>query len=184
MTGQQNFFITMSAGLADSSDPTSAIASWGLCLPDCPYIEPEVSCLAPPPVPRFGIRNDSGTPILENYKSSWFVLEFIDNQDGSPNQTHYKISRATRDRLFQPWMEYQSDNLTETNLEFIATSQFDHFNDVYQIRTNASIEEYECPVGWHFENTKNVSHFVQCLNWTWVPDFNISVPCVRKFLCH
>ena len=156
-------------------------SSWGLCLPDCPYIEPVVSCLAPPPVPKFGLRDDSGEILFENYNSTWFALEFINNTDDSLNHTHYKISRGQRDRLYQPWMEYQADNLTETGLEFIAMSQFDHFNDVYQIRVNGTIEEYECPLGWHFQDTKNISHFVQCLNWTWVPDFNISRPCVRKY---
>ena len=60
-------------------------------------------------------------------------------------------------------------------------NQFDHFNDVYEIAINGSTEKYTCPEGWHFQNSKNISHFVQCLNWTWVPDFNISMPCVRKF---
>ena len=159
----------------------STIVSWGLCLPDCPYIEPEESCLAPPPVPKFGLRNEFGEVLFENYKSTWFDLDFINNTDESLNHTHYKISRNQRDRLFQPWMEYQANNLTETDLEFVAMSQFDHFNDVYQIRINGTIEKYTCPLGWHFQDTKNISHFVQCLNWTWVPDFNITLPCVRKF---
>ena len=36
------------------------IGGWGLCLEDCEYEEPIVSCLEPPPVPQFGIRNNSG----------------------------------------------------------------------------------------------------------------------------
>ena len=140
-----------------------------------------MSCLAPPPVPKFGFRNESGQAQLENYASSWFNLEFINNTDGSLNHTHYKISRNQRARLFQPWLEYQANNLTEYNLNFIAMNQFDHFNDVYEIAINGSTEKYTCPEGWHFQNSKNISHFVQCLNWTWVPDFNISMPCVRKF---
>ena len=93
----------------------TSIVSWGLCLPDCPYVEPEVSCLVPPPVPKFGLRDESGEPLFENYESSWFRLDFLNNTDGdgSLNHTHYKISRNQRDRLFQPWMEYQSNNLTE-----------------------------------------------------------------------
>ena len=39
----------------------------------------------------------------------------------------------------------------ENNLEFYAQTQFDHFNDVYEIRVNASIETYSCREGWHFQ---------------------------------
>ena len=57
---------------------SSLIQSWGLCLPDCQYDLPLVSCLAPPPVPKFGRRNDSKHALLENYESTWFNLTFID----------------------------------------------------------------------------------------------------------
>ena len=38
----------------------NVIESWGLCLPSCPYIVPEVVCLEPPAVPKFGSRNSTG----------------------------------------------------------------------------------------------------------------------------
>ena len=154
--------------------------SWGLCLPDCPYIEPEMSCLAPPPVPTFGLMDDSGEIIFENYNSSWFKMYFMNKTDGSPDNNHYKISRAQRARLFQPWMEYQTNNLTENNLEFIAKTHLDHFNDVYQIAKNGSNESYTCPEGWHFQDSKNISHYAFCIDWSWVADFDTSKPCIRK----
>ena len=38
----------------------NVIESWGLCLPSCPFIVPEVVCLEPPAVPKFGSRNSTG----------------------------------------------------------------------------------------------------------------------------
>ena len=156
------------------------IIGWGLCLPDCPFIVPDVVCLAPPEVPQFGSRNASFHPIEENYWSSWFNLNFINNTDGSLNDTHYRISRAERDFLFQPWIPYDVNNLQEYNLEFLAMDKTDHFNDVYQIMPNDSIAEYRCPLGWVFEHSNNISHFAYCRNWTWEIDFNTSKPCIRK----
>ena len=114
--------------------------------------------------------------------STWFNLNFIDNADGSANHTHFQVTRSQRNKLYQPWMTYDASDLVENNLGFTAQNQFDHFNDVYEIKVNASIETYTCREGWHFADSKNISHHVQCLNWTWVPDFDISKPCVRKFL--
>ena len=59
----------------------ATIVSWGLCLPNCPYIVPEVVCINPPKVPKFGMRNSTGHVIQENYNSSWFKLEFINETD-------------------------------------------------------------------------------------------------------
>ena len=161
---------------------TSLIQSWGLCLADCQYDLPEVSCLAPPPVPRFGHRNDSKHAQHENYKSSWFNLTFIDSPDGSPNHTHYQITRDSRAKLYQPWIPFDSSVLIETDLAFVARDQFDHFNDIYEIKVNGSVEEYTCPVGWHFQGSKNVTHRVHCIDWQWRPDFDITKPCVREYL--
>ena len=139
-----------------------------------------MSCLAPPPVPKFGSRDDTGEILYENYESSWFNIEFINNTDGLPDNDNYKITRDVRSRLFQPLMEYQASNLTEGNLEFIAKTQFDHFNAVYEIVRNGSNETYTCPEGWHFQDSKNTTHFTYCSDWAWVADFNISKPCIRK----
>ena len=67
---------------------------------------------------------------MENYISTWFTLSFLNASDGSPNKTHQLVSRAQRARLFQPWMEWQAANTTETGLQFAAKDQFSHFNDV------------------------------------------------------
>ena len=168
---------------ATAMDASNNILGWGLCLPDCQYDLPEVSCLAPPSVPRFGKRNDTGAPLYQNYESSWFNISFIDNDDGSANHTHFNITRESRNKLYQPWMVYDASDLVETNLAFIARNQSEHFNDVYEIKVNGSEETYTCPVGWHFQDSKNITHVTRCLNWTWVPDFNISKPCVRQYLC-
>ena len=157
------------------------IGGLGLCLEDCEYEEPIVSCLEPPPVPQFGIRNDSGFVLLENYASNWFSLEFINPVDGIYNHTHYKVSREQRLKLYQPWIPYDSSSLEDTNMEFIAESREDHFNDVYQIEKNESQAIYTCPVGWVFENSNNITHTASCINWFWVADFNTSAPCTRKY---
>ena len=171
----QPWCVTASAG-------DGSITGWGLCLPDCQYDLPVVSCLAPPPVPKFGHRNDSGHIQVDNYDSTWFNLNFIDKADGSPNHTHFQVTRAQRNKLYQPWMPYDSSVLVETNLGFTAEDQYSHFNDVYDIQVNASTETYTCREGYHFEGSKNLTHTVQCLDWAWVPDFDITKPCVRKYL--
>ena len=161
-------------------DNLEEILAWGLCLPDCPSMEPEVSCLSPPPIPQFGLRNDSGNIIFENYASDWFTLHFTNNSDGTVNHTHYRVTRAQRARLWQPWMKYDAAEENETSLEFIAISKEDHFNDVYSIMPNDSTAVYTCPIGWVFNNSNNISHTARCLNWTWTADFNTAMPCVRK----
>ena len=166
----------------DYDQSSEEILAWGLCLPDCPYIEPEVSCLSPPPVPQFGLRNDSGKIIFQNYFADWFTLEFQNNTDNSINHTHYRVTREQRARLWQPWMKYDATEENETSLEFIATTREDHFNDVYQIMPNDSVAIYTCPNGWVFNNSNNISHTARCLNWTWTADFDTAMPCVRKFL--
>ena len=171
----QPWCVTASAG-------DGSITGWGLCLPDCQYDLPVVSCLAPPPVPKFGHRNDSGHIQVDNYDSTWFNLNFIDKADGSPNHTHFQVTRAQRNKLYQPWMPYDSSVLVETNLGFTAEDQYSHFNDVYDIQVNASTETYTCREGYHFEGSKNLTHTVHCLDWAWVPDFDITKPCVRKYL--
>ena len=107
---------------------TGAITGWGLCLPDCEYIQPEVSCLAPPPVPRFGLRDNLGQIVYNNYLSSWFQLSFIDNSDSTPNHTVYRVRRGQRNKRFMPWMLYNSAQLVESSLEFYASSNDDPFN--------------------------------------------------------
>ena len=158
----------------------STIVSWGLCLPNCPYIVPEVVCINPPKVPKFGSRNSTGYIVEENYYSTWFKLEFFNETDSTPNLTHYRVSREQRSKLFQPWMPYTPSVLTDTNLEFLATSHEDHFNDVYQIMPNDSTVAYMCPLGWVFEASNNVTHYAYCRNWTWIIDFDTSKPCIRK----
>ena len=58
---------------------TTNIEKWGLCLDDCVREEPLPSCLSPPTVPMFGIRNSSMHPQFENYASNWFALSFLNN---------------------------------------------------------------------------------------------------------
>ena len=53
------------------------IVRWGLCLDDCEHEVPLPSCLAPPPVPDFGLRDEDGIITHQNYMSSWFFLTFI-----------------------------------------------------------------------------------------------------------
>jgi hypothetical protein len=160
--------------------PDNTIIAWGLCLPDCEYTKPEVSCLSPPPVPRFGYRNDTNEVFYQNYHSDWFTLNFINNSDGTLNQTHHRVTRVERMKLYQPLMSYTAPGEHETNLEFFAENKDDHFNDVYQIMPNGSIAVYTCPDGWVFQNSNNISHTARCLDWNWIADFNTSMPCVRK----
>ena len=157
------------------------IKSWGLCLPDCIYDVPEVSCLAPPPVPQFGKRNDSGYILSENYKSNWFVISFVDDDAGNPIHQDFKISRQRRNKLFQPWMTYDASEEIEENLEFIAHDLTDHFNDVYEIVKNDSVAVYTCPMGWVFKDSHNISQYAYCRNWTWEVDFNVTKPCIREY---
>ena len=53
------------------------IVRWGLCLEDCEHEVPKPSCLSPPPVPEFGLRDEDGIITHQNYLSSWFLLSFI-----------------------------------------------------------------------------------------------------------
>ena len=156
------------------------IKSWGLCLPDCVYVVPEVSCLAPPPVPQFGRRNESGYVLWENYHSSWFNLTFIDDDNGDPNHADFNIFRKERKKLFQPWMKYDVNDVNEKDIEFIAHDNNDHFNDVYEIVKNDSKAIYTCPLGWVFQDSHNISQVAYCRNWTWEVDFNTTKPCIRK----
>ena len=166
---------------SDFTAGDNPIQGWGLCLPDCEYEEPVVSCLAPPPVPKFGGRDDSGEVLFQNYASDWFELNFMNNTDETLNQTHYLVTRSQRAKLHQPGITYDASDLDENNLNFVAQNKDDHFNDVYQIMTNASNATYTCPRGWVFQNSNNISHTARCLNWTWIPDFDTSMPCVRKY---
>ena len=161
---------------------TSAILAWGLCLPDCDYEVPVVSCLAPPPVPKFGARNSSGSIVQQNYMSDWFQLSFVNNSDGSFNFSMFSVTRASRRRLFQPLTPYNASMVNETNLKIFVRTKDDFFNDVYEIRTNGSRAIYTCPLGWVFENSHNISQYAYCYNWTWTADFNTSKACVRKYL--
>ena len=109
------------------------ILNWGLCLLDCVYETPNPSCLEPPSVPKFGSKNSSGQTVEENYVANWFYLTFINSSDKALKQEKFKVSRNTRSKLYQPWIPYDLSNVTESNLEFIAESQDDHFNNVYEI---------------------------------------------------
>ena len=164
----------------DYNNATEKISGWGLCLKDCPYEEPVVSCLQPPPVPKFGLRNETGTPFLENYAADWFTIDFVNNSDNTLNHTHYRIRRSERAKLYQPWMDWDASAPNDTNLEFFAQSKDDHFNDVYQIMLNGSFANYSCPLGWVFNSSNNITHRARCLDWSWVPNFDPSMPCVRK----
>ena len=135
---------------------------------------PEVSCLEPPPVPEFGKRDESGNLIYQHYSSNWFNLSFMDGDQG------YKITRKERKKLYQPWMEFKPEEVTEKDLEFISENKNDHFNEVYEIVKNGSTANYTCPRGWVFQDSNNVSHIAVCRNWTWRVEFNSSKPCVRK----
>ena len=77
-------------------------------------------------------------------------------------------------------MVYNAAQLTETGLQFTAASKEDHFNPVYEIRSNGSLAEYSCPLGWVFQDSHNTTHRALCSDWNWTADFNISKPCVRK----
>ena len=58
---------------ATSNTTATTVPSWGLCLPDCPAHPPAVSCLAPPPVPRFGQRDPAGQ--VGPFVLYWTVLQ-------------------------------------------------------------------------------------------------------------
>ena len=55
----------------------SDIIGWGMCVDDCEHEVPLPSCLSPPPVPEFGLRDDDGIITHQNYISTWFILNFI-----------------------------------------------------------------------------------------------------------
>ena len=80
-----------------------------------------------------------------------------------------------------PWMTYDSAQLVESSLEFYASSNDDHFNDVYEIMTNNTSVVYSCPLGWVFDNSNNITHTAYCQDWAWFADFDPNMPCVRKF---
>jgi hypothetical protein len=79
-------------------------------------------------------------------------------------------------------MIYTPSDLIDDNLAFMAKDHLDHFNDVYEIRLNGTVESYTCPMGMVFENSKNRTHNVTCINWEWKPDFKIESPCMRKLV--
>ena len=81
-------------------------------------------------------------------------------------------------------MKYDASEEIETDLEFIAHSIDDHFNDVYEIMKNNSRVVYTCPKGWVFMDSNNISQVAYCRNWTWEVDFNTSKPCIRKYHLH
>ena len=152
------------------------ILEWGLCLDDCDHVPPEPSCIHPPPVPKFGSQNSTGHIINENYISSWFNITNNDDMEKP-----FKISRDSRKKLYQPNMVYDSNILTELDIFFLAENQFDNFHDVYEIMGENENVSYTCPPGWVFEDSKNVTHYGVCQNWTWNMQFNISKPCVPVF---
>ena len=163
---------------------TNAILAWGLCLSDCNYEVPVVSCLAPPSVPQFGFRNSTGYIVQQNYISDWFQLAFLNNSDGSLNFTTYSITRASRRRLFQPLTPYNLTIINETNLRIFVHTKDDFLNDVYESRLNGSIATYTCPLGWVFDNSHNISQYAYCNNWTWTADFDTNKACVRKLIIY
>ena len=152
------------------------IKDWGLCLDDCDHFPPEASCLTPPPVPLFGNKNKFGNIERENYEASWFSLTFLETTEYEKQK--YVVSRAVRKKLYQPWMKYNSAELYERNLRFVAQDQFDHFNDVYEIVPENGKATYTCPLGWVFEGTKNVTQTAVCEKWEWNVLFNTSLGCV------
>ena len=79
-------------------------------------------------------------------------------------------------------MIYKKAEEKDENLEFIAMSKDDHFNDVYQIMMNNTMANYTCPFGWVFQDSNNITHSAYCRNWTWVVDFNTTKPCIREYL--
>ena len=174
--------LTSGGGGGPPATTDRQIEKWGLCLLDCPYEEPQVSCLAPPPVPVFGKRNASGTILVNNYMANWFTLSFINTTD-AVNQTHYRLTRKQRNRLYQPDMEYDASQLLDTDLEMVAENSSAHLNDLYDIVPEGGTAIYTCPEGWVFENSTNVTHIAYCSNWTWTADFNISAGCVSKSNC-
>ena len=84
---------------ATKNDSSGLIQEWGLCLPDCQYDLPIVSCLAPPPVPKFGFRNDSKIPQNDLYDSSWFNINWYDNPDGTANHSIFHVTRSRIHRI-------------------------------------------------------------------------------------
>jgi len=78
-------------------------------------------------------------------------------------------------------MIYNASENIENNLEFIASSKDDYFNDVYQIMPNGSVASYTCPEGWVFEDSFNITQYSYCENGTWREDFNTSKKCTRKY---
>ena len=78
-------------------------------------------------------------------------------------------------------MKYEISEEIEMDLEFIAQSKDEHFNDVYEIMKNDSKAVYTCPQGWVFQDSHNISQVAYCRNWTWEVDFNTSKSCIRRF---
>ena len=116
---------------------------------------------------RWTIKRSKTAPISSvNINQNILSKSTINNTDGNVNMTHYRITRAERDKLYQPWIPYVASDLKELDLSFIAESKDDHFNDVYQIMPNDSVVEYECPLGWVFQDSNNISNFAYCRNWT------------------
>ena len=114
----------------------------------------------------------------QNYVATWFNLSFTNYSDGTANDNKYQVTRDSRSKLYQPWIPYDETVLTESDLEFIAENQDSHFNDVYEIIPEGGSVAYTCPLGWVFEDSKNITQHGVCRNWTWVMQFNLTKACV------
>ena len=152
------------------------ITKWGLCVEDCPAEEPMPSCLNPPPIPSFGIfeTEDDNVSGRFNYKSSWFLLNYLPG-----NESFYQITAEELERLHQPHWPYDETNLTD-EIQFIVENNSEHFNAAYKIVAEGGEVNYTCSDGYVFQGTHNITQRAVCRNWTWDVMFNETKPCVRK----
>ena len=49
---------------------------------------------------------------------------------------------------------------------------------MYEIVPEGGTANYTCPLGWVFEDSKNITQHAVCSNWTWDIQFNVSKACV------
>ena len=138
------------------------ILSWGLCLADCPHHPPPPSCLQPPPVP----------PLQLSLQASWFNLSAIRGED------KFLVTRDSRKKVYQPWMEYNRSHLYEEDLSVIVSDQFDSLAGVYEVVAEGGLAEYSCPPGLVFEGTNTRTQTAVCQGWRWRALFNTSAACV------
>ena len=85
-----------------------------------------------------------------------------------------------RERLHQPWWDYDDSNTTDV-VSVVMESNTEDFSDLYAIVKNETVVSYTCPYGYIFEGTNDITVYATCSNWNWTYSFNTSFSCARKF---